>query len=152
MKYCDRVSTPMEQDIKLTSNEGSTFEDQTKYMKVVGSLIFLTTTHPNIDFVVGILSRYMCQPYEGHWIARKWVLSYLKDTHQYVIKYFKVLDFHLIGYSNFDFDGDKEHGVSIFGYLMNLRSKAINSRSQKKYVLVDSTTEAKYIATTQAIK
>ena len=99
MKDCNLVSTPMEQNLKLTSNEGSTFEDPTKYMKLVGSLIYLTTTRPDINFVVEILSRFMHQPCEGHWNARKRVLKYLKDTQSYGIKYSKVSDFHLIGYS-----------------------------------------------------
>lgn len=47
---------------------------------LVGSLNFLTTTHPNITFVVGILSRFMNQPCEGHWIATNGVLKYLKGT------------------------------------------------------------------------
>ena len=51
MQDCNRVSTPMEQNLKLTSNEGSTFEDPTKYKNLVGSLIYLTTTCTNIIFL-----------------------------------------------------------------------------------------------------
>ena len=71
MLDCNSVSTPMEKNQKLVSHEGSTFEDPTKYKKLVGSLIYLTTTRPDISFVVGILSRFMHQPCEGHWIAAK---------------------------------------------------------------------------------
>ena len=60
------ISTPMEHNQKLTSHEGSVFEDPTKYRKLVQSLIYLTTTHPDITFAVGILSRFMHQPCEGH--------------------------------------------------------------------------------------
>ena len=66
MQDCNHVSTPMEQNLKLTSNEGSTFEDPTKYRQLVGSLIYLTTTRPEITFAVGILSRFMHQPCDGH--------------------------------------------------------------------------------------
>ena len=149
---CNPVSTPMEQNLKLTSNEGSTFEDPTKYRQLVGSLIYLTNTRPDITFDVGILSRFMHRPCEGHWNATKQVLKYLKDTQSYGIKYSKVLDFHLTGYSYSDFDGDKEHGVSTLGYLMNLGSAFITWRSRKQFVLVDSTIEAKYVAGTQATK
>ena len=112
----------MEKNLKLTSSEGSAFEDATKYRQLVGSLIYLTTTHPDINFAVGILSRFMHQPCEGHWTATKRVLKYLKGTQSYGIKYSKVSDFHLIGYSDSDFDEDKEHGVSTPGYLMSLGS------------------------------
>ena len=80
-------------------------------MKLVGSLIYLNTTRPDITFVVGILSRFMHHPCEGHWNAAKRVLKYLKGTQYYGVKYSKVSDFHLIGYANYDFDRDKEHGL-----------------------------------------
>jgi len=44
MQDCNPVATPMEQNLKLTSTEGSMFEDPTKYRQLVGSLNFLTTT------------------------------------------------------------------------------------------------------------
>ena len=56
MAECDPVSTPMEQNLKLTSKEGNEFEDATKYGQFVESIIYLTTTIPDISFVVGILS------------------------------------------------------------------------------------------------
>ena len=80
------------------------------------------------------------------------MLKYLKGTQSFGIKYSKVSEFRLIGYSNSDFDGDKEHGVSTSGYLMNLGSTAITWRSQKQSVPVDSTTEAEYVAVAQATK
>ena len=83
----------MEQNLKPTSNEGSTFEDPTKYRQLVGSLIYLTTTHPDINFAVGILSRFTHHPYEGHWNAAKRVLKYLKGTQYYGIN---ILKFHTL--------------------------------------------------------
>eukprot|EP00253_Pinus_taeda_P026038 PITA_26038 len=62
MIECNPLSTPMEQNLKLTSIEGKEFEDATKYRQLVGSLIYLTTTRPDISFVVGILSRFMQKP------------------------------------------------------------------------------------------
>eukprot|EP00253_Pinus_taeda_P030721 PITA_30721 len=53
----------MEQNLNLTSVEGKEFEDATKYRQLVGSLNYLTTTRPDISFVVGILSRFMQKPY-----------------------------------------------------------------------------------------
>jgi len=152
MQDCNPVATPMGQNLKLTSTEGSMFEDPTKYMKLVGSLNFLTTTRPDIDFVVGILSRFMHKPCEGHWNATKRVLKYLKGTQTYGIKYSKVVDFHLTGYSDSDFYGDKENGVFTYGYLMSLGSTTISWRSCKQSVPVDSTTEAEYVAPAQATK
>ena len=71
MLDCNSVSTTMEQNQKLVSHEGNAFEDPTKYKQHVGSLIYLTNTRPDISFAVGILSRFMHQPCEGHWITTK---------------------------------------------------------------------------------
>jgi hypothetical protein len=83
MDDCNPISTPMQHNLKLTSKEGNEFEDATKYRWLVGSLIYITTTRPNISFVVGILSRFMKNPCEGHWSATKRVLKYLKGTQDF---------------------------------------------------------------------
>jgi len=115
----------------LTFEEGSQFEDATKYRQLIGSLIYLTTTRIDISFMIGILSWFMHKLYEGHWSTTKRVLRYLKENQGFGLKYYKVGYFKLIGYSDLDFDGDKERGVSTSGYIMSLRSIAISWRSQK---------------------
>ena len=56
---------------------------QTKYRQLVGNLIYLTTTRLKISFVVGILSKFMQKPCEGHWCAAKRVLKYLKGNKKF---------------------------------------------------------------------
>eukprot|EP00253_Pinus_taeda_P036296 PITA_36296 len=63
MIECNPLTTPMEQNLKLTSIEGKEFEDATKYRQLVGSLNYLTTTRPDISFAVGILSKFMQKPF-----------------------------------------------------------------------------------------
>jgi len=75
MVDCNPLSTLMEQNLKLTSKEGNEFEDATKYRQLVGSLIYLITTRPNISFIAGIISRFMQKPCEGHWSTTKRVLE-----------------------------------------------------------------------------
>eukprot|EP00253_Pinus_taeda_P012484 PITA_12484 len=152
MTECNPLSTPMEQNFKLTSIEGKEFEDATKYRQLIGSLIYLTTTRPDISVVVGILSRFMQKPCEGHWSAAKRVLRYLKGTQDLGIKYTQVDDFSLIGYYDSDFDGDKETGVSTSGYAMSLGSGAVSWRSRKQSVPADSTTEEEYVAAAEEMK
>eukprot|EP00253_Pinus_taeda_P004080 PITA_04080 len=125
MTECNALTTPMEQNLKLISIEGKEFEDATKFMK---------------------------NPCEGHWSTTTRVLRYLKGTQDFGIKYTQVDDFSLIGYSDLDFDGDKETGVSTSRYVMSLGSGAISWRSRKQSVPVDSTTEAEYMAAAEAIK
>jgi hypothetical protein len=117
---CNPVSTPIEQNLKLTSKEGDEFEDATKYRWLVGSFIYLTTTRPDISFVLGILSsKFMQKPCDGHCSATKKVLKYLKRTQDFGLKYSKVDDFNLIGYSDSDFVGDKENNVN---FILSLES------------------------------
>eukprot|EP00253_Pinus_taeda_P032392 PITA_32392 len=152
MAECNPLITPMEQNLKLTSIEGKEFEDATRYIQLVGSVNYMTTTRPDISFAVGILSRFMQKPCEGHLSIAKGVLKYLKGTQDFGLKYTQVGDFNLIGYSDSNFDGGKETGVSTSGYAMSLGSGAVSWRSHKQLVRVDSTTKAEYVAIAEATK
>eukprot|EP00253_Pinus_taeda_P013022 PITA_13022 len=99
-----------------------------------------------------VKSLFMQKPCEGHWSAAKRVLRYLKGTQDFGIKYTKVDDFSLIGYSDSDFNGDKETRVSTSGYTMSLGSGAVFWRSCKQLVPTDSTIEAEYVAAAEATK
>ena len=74
------------------------------------------------------------------------ISGYLKGTQDVGIKYSKVDDFKLIGYSDSNFDGDKETGVSTSGYTMSLGSTAVSWRSRKQSVQADSTKEINSMA------
>jgi len=109
------------------------------------STLLVTTTRPDISFVVGILSRFMQKLCEGHWCAAKRVLKYLKGTQDFGLKYSKVDDFKLVGHTNSNFDGDKENGVSTLEYLMNIGLAAISWRSHKQSIPTNSATETEYV-------
>eukprot|EP00253_Pinus_taeda_P025962 PITA_25962 len=126
MTECNPHTTPMEQNLNLTSIEAKEFEDATRFRQLVGSLNYLTTTRPDISFAIGILSRFLQKPCEGHWSTTKRVLRYLKGTQDFGIKYTQVDDFSLIGYSNSKFDGDKETRVSTPGYATSLGSGVVS--------------------------
>eukprot|EP00253_Pinus_taeda_P018732 PITA_18732 len=124
MTECNPLTTPMEQNLKLTSIEGNNLRMQKKYRQLCRSLNYLTTTRPDISFAIGILSRFMKKPCEGHWSTAKRVLRYLKGTQDFGIKYTQVDDFSLIGYSDLDFDGDKKNwGVYFRKILEDLQVK-----------------------------
>jgi hypothetical protein len=117
-----------------------------------GVLSTLLLLDQDISFAVGILSRFMQKPCEGHWCVAKRVLRYLKGTQDFGLKYSKVEDFKLVGHTDSDFDGDKENGVSTSGYLMSLGSTTISWRSHKQFVPTDSTTEVEYVVVAEATK
>jgi len=74
MNECKAASTPLEQNIKLRSDDRTKEVNGTLYRQLVGSLNSLTTTRPDIAYVVSILSQFMAKPHESHWIAAKRVL------------------------------------------------------------------------------
>eukprot|EP00253_Pinus_taeda_P035590 PITA_35590 len=103
-------------------------------------------------YIGDLLNRFMQKPCEGHWSAAKRVLKYLKGTQDFRIKYTQVDYFILIGYSDSDFDGDKETRVSTLGYAMSLGSGVLSQRSHKQSVPTNSTTKAEYEAAAKATK
>ena len=87
---------------------------------------------------------------EGHWSVAEIFLRHLKWTQDFGIKYSKVDDFKLIGYSDSDFNGDKETRVSTFGYTMSLGSTTASWISCKQLVPADLTTEVEYVVVAEA--
>lgn len=79
MTHCKPRVTPCEMKMKFDSEGEAT--DSKKYCEVVGSLIYLmTSTRPDLSFVVSKLSQYLSEPKQQHWVAAKHVLRYLKGT------------------------------------------------------------------------
>lgn len=71
-------SFPMEQNLALTSTDGALLNDPTKYRRLVGRLIYLTVTRPDIVYPVRTLSQFMHEPRKPHWDAAMRILRYIK--------------------------------------------------------------------------
>eukprot|EP00253_Pinus_taeda_P009302 PITA_09302 len=94
---CKATSTPLEQNVKLCSDDGTKEVNGTMYHQLVGSLNYLTTSRPDIAYSVSILSQFMAKPCESHWKAAKKVLRYLKGTLNFGIMYTDEFDVELAG-------------------------------------------------------
>jgi hypothetical protein len=62
MTSCKPISIPLEQNVKLSVDEGDLVEDTTMYRHIVGSLIYMTITRPDLSYVVGMVSQFMQTP------------------------------------------------------------------------------------------
>ena len=76
----------------MSSDDGTKEVDATMYRQLVGSLIYQTTTRPNLAYSVSVLSQFMSKPLESHWVAAKSVLRYLSGTSNYGILYTNTSD------------------------------------------------------------
>ena len=106
MDQCKDVIVPLQQDLKLQNDDGSTEADATLYRHLVGSLIYLTTTRPDLSYAVSALSQFMSNPVESHWVAAKGVLRYLHGTLHFGIVYTDSCDVRLTGFSDSDWAGN----------------------------------------------
>jgi hypothetical protein len=105
MMDCKSMTTPMMTNPKLLCDTSSKIMDATLYRQMIGSLMHLTNTRPDICFVVNTLSQCMVEPRHVHLIAAKHVMGYLKGTPEYGIKYDDGCEFKLQGYFDADWAG-----------------------------------------------
>ncbi|KAE8704478.1 hypothetical protein F3Y22_tig00110450pilonHSYRG00264 [Hibiscus syriacus] len=149
MLECKSTSTPMEPNIKMCAHEVKDLEDATMYRQLVGSLIYLTLTRPDISYAVGVMSRYMQNPKKPHLEAVRRILRYVKNTIDYGLLYKKGEDCKLVSYCA-DYAGDHDTRRSTTGYVFKLGSGTISWCSKRQPTISLSTTEAEYRAAAMA--
>ena len=89
MENCKVVNTPMNQKKKLIKDDGSDKVNESEFRSLIGCLMYLTTTRPDILNVVSILSRFMHCPNETHMKVAKRVIRYVKGTWNFGVKFLK---------------------------------------------------------------
>jgi hypothetical protein len=147
MTSCKLETTPLEVGLKLYGHDESKSVDITLYRQLVGSLIYLTTTRPDISFAVSIVSRFMSNPKEIHWKEAMRILRYLHSTIGYGLIYRSTEDFRLIGYTDSDWVGCMDDRKSTSRYSFSMGSAAVAWSTKKQPTVSLSTTEAEYKAT-----
>ena len=95
------MATPMDSILKLLSDDSLQLVDVTHYRQIIGSLMYLKNTRPDICFSVNTLSQYLVQR-RVHLVATKHVMRYLKGTIDLGLYYDGSHDYRLYGYTNAD--------------------------------------------------
>ena len=95
-------STPMNTDEKLSMNDGTTKADERFFRSMVGGLMYLTHSRPDIMFSVSLVSRFMHNLSVHHLGAAKRILRYIQETISYGIWYRSVPKFSLFGFTDSD--------------------------------------------------
>lgn len=119
--------------------------EEHKYRKLIGSLLYFTTSRLDIQFAVGVCSRFQSNPMMSHYNIAMKILKYVKGTVEVGLWYPKVSGLNLVGYSDADFAGSLLDRKSTSGTCQFLGSRLISWISKKQNSIATSTTEVEYI-------
>ena len=126
MDQRNSVHNPVVPGFKLTKDEERVEVDSTLYKQMMGSLMYLTVTCPDLMFIISLISRYMERPTESYLLAAKRALRYVKGTISFGIFNTKGGREELIGYTDSDYAGDQDDRKSTSGYVFIINSGAIS--------------------------
>ncbi|CAL2229802.1 unnamed protein product [Prunus armeniaca] len=150
LKDCKIVATPLAMNERLSKNDGSEAADEGEYRQIVGSLLYLTATRPDIMFAPSLLARFMHNPTKKHMGTAKRVLRYIQGTIDFGIVFEKGKETTLIGYCDSDWAGSEDDMRSTSGYAFTLGFGVFSWASIKQNTVALSTAEVEYVSAAEA--
>ncbi|KAL0324978.1 UNVERIFIED_CONTAM: Retrovirus-related Pol polyprotein from transposon RE2 [Sesamum radiatum] len=134
-------NTPMDSNPDFWNDDSNYLEDKTKYRRLVGKLIYLIVTRPDISFAVGLVSQLMDKTRSVHWEAALRILKYINASpgkrHGHV---------KIEAYSDVDYARSKDDRKSTSGYYTYVGGNLVTWRSKKQTTVARSSAEAEYQA------
>ena len=140
------VDTPVEFNAHLTLSGGKPLSNPSLYRRLVGNLVYLTDTHPDISYAVHQVSQYSSTLRSTHYAAVLRILRYLKGTIFHGLFYFAQSSLILYAFSDADWVGDPIDRRSTTDYCFLLGSSLISWQSKKQTHVAVSNTKAEYRA------
>ncbi|KAK8631789.1 hypothetical protein V6N13_028568 [Hibiscus sabdariffa] len=126
---------------------------QIPYASAIGSIMYaMICTRPGLSYALSMTSRYQENPGEGHWVAVKNILKYLRRTKDAFLVYGGEEQLSIKGYTDASFQTDKDDSRSQSGFVFRLNGGAVSWKSSKQDTVADSTIEAEYITASEAAK
>ncbi|GJY15613.1 putative ribonuclease H-like domain-containing protein [Tanacetum coccineum] len=138
--------TPMETKVPLTKDEEAFDVDVHLYRSMIGSLMYLTASRPDIMYAVCVCSRFQVTPKTSHLNAVKRIFKYLKGKPNLGLWYPRESPFDLEAFSDSDYGGSNLDRKSTTGGCQFLGQRLISWQCKKQTIVATSTTEAEYVA------
>ncbi|WJZ81635.1 hypothetical protein VitviT2T_001468 [Vitis vinifera] len=151
MLGCKPTETPMDTTIKLEESDGSAPVDKGRYQRLVGKLIYLSHTRPDIGFSVSVVSQFMNNPTEKRMTAVIRILRYLKMTPGKGLFFQRTTKKEIEIFSDADWAGSVTDRRSTSGYCSFVWGNLVTWRSKKQSVVARSSAEAEFRAMAQGI-
>lgn len=127
----NEVKNPIVPGTILTKSTAGEDVNSNQYISLIGSLMYLTVTRPDLMYVVSLLSRFMENPKEEHMAAAKQVLRYVKGTRNFGLHFERNLNQKLKVYTDSDYARDIEDWKCTSGYICLFNGGAICWSSRK---------------------
>jgi hypothetical protein len=145
MVDCKPAPTPFQSGVTLSASCSSPRINPSLYRQLIGSLLYLTHTRPDISFAVGLVSRFSQDPHESHWKAAKRILRYIQGTTNFGIQYSSGAS-QLVGFTDSDWAGSVDDRKSTSGFVYCLGSAPVTWSCKKQSAIALSSAEAEYRA------
>ncbi|XP_019195716.1 PREDICTED: uncharacterized protein LOC109189560 [Ipomoea nil] len=145
LESCKTPRTPISTSTKVSKDDTGESVDNTVYRSLIGSLLYLTASRPDIMFIVGMCARYQSDPKESHLIAAKRIFKYIKGKIQYGLWYSKDSELSLSAYCDADWAGKIDDRKSTSGGCFFVGKNLVSWLSKKQNSISLSNVEAEYI-------
>uniref|UniRef100_A0A803NC49 Uncharacterized protein n=1 Tax=Chenopodium quinoa TaxID=63459 RepID=A0A803NC49_CHEQI len=144
MINCKLADTPMIMNHGLQIIEGLESVNQTQYQRLVGKLIYLSHTRPDLAYAVGVVSRFMYKPQKQHLKAVYRILRYLKKTPGRGVLYENHGHLDLHAFTDADLGGDRDSRKSTSGYFTLVGGNLVSWKSKRQKKVSMSSAEAEF--------